>query len=268
MEDIRVAAVVCRSPVGKISDNIDRVRTWAGAAAHRGAAVVCFPELNLTGYTTRPEIADIAERVPGPASEEVLKIATDTGAVILAGLAERASDGRIYASHLSAFPSGDLAVYRKLHIAVPEQPVFSAANDIPLFKAAGVAFGIQLCYDVHFPELCAHMALKGAEVIFIPHASPRGNPYEKYISWMRHLPARAYDNSLYIIACNQGGDNGRGLDLPGIAMAFDPSGNLIAKKIDGEEGLLVVDLSASEFERIRSHKLGFFLPHRRPEIYR
>ena len=131
-----------------------------------------------------------------------------------------------------------------------------------------MTFGIQLCYDAHFPELCAHMAVNGAEVIFVPHASPRGNPGEKYFSWMRHLPARAYDNSLFVIACNQTGDNERGLDLPGVALAFDPSGNLLAKSVGGKEGLLVVDLKAAVFDRVRSHKLGFFLPHRRPEIYR
>jgi N-carbamoylputrescine amidase len=267
MKDIRVAAVVCRSPVAETGENLDRVRTWAGRAARRGAALVCFPELNLTGYTTRPEIVAIAEPVPGPVTEKLLNIAAGTDTVILAGLAERAPDGRIYATHLSAFPDGRLAVYRKLHIAAPEQPVFSPGNEIPLFEAAGVTFGIQLCYDAHFPELCARMALNGAEVIFIPHASPRGNPEEKFVSWMRHLPARAYDNSLFIVACNQTGDNGRGLDLPGVALAFDPAGNLLARKVDDREGMIVVDLSAAEFKRIRSHKLGFFLPHRRPEIY-
>ncbi len=267
MKDIRVAAVVCRSPVGKTVENLGRLRKWACAAARRQAAVVCFPELSITGYTTRPEIAAAAEPVPGPATARLLEIAAESGAVLLAGLAERAGDGRVYASHLAAFPDGRLAVYRKLHIAVPEQPVFSPGTDIPLFETAGVTFGIQLCYDAHFPELCAHMALRGAEVVFVPHASPRGNPQEKAVSWMRHLPARAYDNSLFVIACNQTGDNGCGLDLPGVALAFDPAGNLMAKKVDGREGLLVVDLPARTFERVRGHRLGFFLPHRRPDLY-
>jgi N-carbamoylputrescine amidase len=268
MKDLRAAAVVCRSPVGKIRENIDRTRTWTFEAAGRGATVVCFPELNLTGYTTRPEIADLAQTVPGPASDALLRIAGDTGVTVLAGMAERGDDGRIYASHLAAFADGRLGVYRKLYIAAPEKPVFTAGLEIPLFETGGVTFGIQLCYDAHFPELCARMAVDGAEVIFIPHASPRGNPEEKYVSWMRHLPARAYDNSIYVIACNQAGDNERGLDLPGVAMAFDPTGNLMARRASGKQGLLVVDLSAADFDRVRSHKLGFFLPHRRPEIYR
>jgi predicted amidohydrolase len=268
MKDIRAAAVVCRSPVGKIRENLDRTRTWSLEAASRGAVVVCFPELNLTGYTTRKEIVGLAQTVPGPVSDALLEIAADAGVTVLAGLAEKGADGRVYATHLAAFAGGRLGVYRKLHIAVPEQPVFSAGDEIPLFDAEGVTFGIQLCYDAHFPELGVRMAIDGAEVIFIPHASPRGNPEEKYISWMRHLPARAYDNSVYIIACNQAGDNERGLNPPGVAMAFDPSGNLIGKHVSGRQGLLLVDLTAADFDRIRSHRLGFFLPHRRPEIYR
>jgi N-carbamoylputrescine amidase len=268
MKDIRVAAAVCRSPVGNTRENLECTRRLTKTAARQGAALVCFPELNLTGYTTRPEIAELAQPVPGPISEELRQIATDSGVAVLAGLAEKGDDGRIYASHLAAFADGRIGVYRKLYIAVPEQPVFSAGNRIPLFRMEGITFGIQLCYDAHFPELCTRMALEGAEAIFIPHASPRGNPQEKYVSWMRHLPARAYDNSLYVLACNQGGDNERGLDLPGVAMAFDPSGNLMAKSVSGREGLLLIDLEAAELNRIRSHKLGFFLPHRRPEIYR
>ena len=228
--------------------------------------MVCFPELNVTGYTTRPEIAALAEPVPGPVTDRLLKIAADTGSAILAGLAEKGRGGRIFASHLAVCPDGRLGVYRKLHIASPEQPVFSPGSSIPLFEAGGVTLGIQLCYDAHFPELSAHMAVNGADVIFVPHASPRGNPEGKFVSWMRHLPARAYDNSVYVIACNQTGDNGCGLDLPGVAMAFDPSGNLMAKSVSGQEGLLVVDLKSAVFDRVRSHKLGFFLPHRRPEI--
>ena len=89
MKDIRVAAVVCRSPVGKTRENLDRMRTWTDKAARQGAAVVCFPELNLTGYTTRPEIADSGRTGSRPGDRRLLQIAADTGMAILAGLAEK-----------------------------------------------------------------------------------------------------------------------------------------------------------------------------------
>ena len=54
---------------------------------------------------------------------------------------------------------------------------------VPLFDVHGITLGIQLCYDAHFPELSTRMALDGADVIFMPHASPRGTPSKKLDSW-------------------------------------------------------------------------------------
>jgi N-carbamoylputrescine amidase len=138
---------------------------------------------------------------------------------------------------------------------------------MPLFETKEVRFGIQLCYDAHFPELSTQMALKGADIIFIPHASPQGTPQEKYQSWMRHLPARAYDNSTFVVACNQAGKNEKGLDFPGIALIVGPSGKVVAKDLSGKEGMLVADLEAGEMDRVRNNRMHFFLPHRRPELY-
>ena len=84
---------------------------------------------------------------------------------------------------------------------------------------------------------------------------------------MRHLPARAYDNSLFIIACNQTGKNKKGLSFPGIAVIIGPSGKVIAKDLSGKEGMLVVDLMAKDLDRVRSHRMRYFLPNRRPELY-
>jgi N-carbamoylputrescine amidase len=111
------------------------------------------------------------------------------------------------------------------------------------------------------------MAVKGADMIFIPHASPRGTPGEKYRSWMRHLPARAYDNSLFIIACNQTGKSEKGLEFPGIALILGPSGEVIDKEISGKECMMVTDLKAEDLDRVRSHRMRYFLPNRRPELY-
>jgi N-carbamoylputrescine amidase len=174
----------------------------------------------------------------------------------------------LFAAHLVAMPDGTVGVYRKLHIAPPEQPLYAAGDRIPLFDACGIRFGIQLCYDAHFPELSTRMALEGADVIFMPHASPRGNSQEKLTSWMRHLTARAFDNGLFVVACNQTGDNGHGLQFPGLALALDPIGNIMNEYAGPTETILIVDLMAAELEAVRSHRMRYFLPNRRPEIYK
>ncbi|MEJ2657709.1 MAG: nitrilase-related carbon-nitrogen hydrolase [Desulfobacterales bacterium] len=267
MEDIRIATVIFRSVVGEVRRNLDAMVQWIKSAKKEGADLVCFPELNITGYSNLEEIKQAAESVPGPVTRQLINFSKSQDIVILAGMVEKDDIGRTYSSHLVTKPDGFVGVYRKLHIAPPEKDIFTPGNAIPLFDACGVKFGIQLCYDSHFPELSTHMAINGADLIFIPHASPRGTPQEKYMSWMRHLSARAFDNSLFLVACNQTGENEKGLSFPGISVIIGPSGNIIKENLSNTESLTVTDLKFEALNRVRSHRMRYFLPNRRPELY-
>ena len=84
---------------------------------------------------------------------------------------------------------------------------------------------------------------------------------------MRHLTARAFDNSVFVVACNQTGYNGKGLTFPGNAVVLDPAGNIIGQSLSSRETMILVDLKAETFDTIRSNRMHFFLPNRRPELY-
>ena len=267
MKDIRIAAVIFHSESYEPSRNIESMGKWIKSAGETGADIICFPELNVTGYGTDGRIAKAAEGIPGEITGKLAAISSDNNIIILAGMAETDRAGRMYASHLVIKPGGYTGVYRKLHIAPFETGMFTPGNEVPLFEAAGIKFGIQLCYDAHFPELSAKMALMGADVIFIPHASPRGTAEEKQRSWMRHLPARAFDNGIFVVACNQCGENSAGLQFPGTGMVIGPSGEVIAKNTSGKEGMIIADLRAEDLEKVRNNTMRYFLPNRRPEIY-
>ncbi|MCB2146826.1 MAG: nitrilase [Deltaproteobacteria bacterium] len=268
MKDIRIAAVVCRCPVGQVGNNLARTRYWTQLARKKGTDLVCFPELNLTGYSNRAEIADHAISAEGPEIESLVRLCVDQQIALLVGFAEKADDGRIFASHMAITPEGRTGIYRKLHLAPPEADHFSPGETLPVFHWSGVRFGIQLCYDAHFPELSTRMAEADADMIFIPHASPRGQAVDKHQSWMRHLPARAFDNGLFVVACNQTGDNENGLVFPGNAVVFSPSGEIIDARLSGDSGMLVADLTTDQINHVRSHRMRYFLPNRRPELYR
>jgi predicted amidohydrolase len=267
MKNIRIAAVTCPSFVGEIDRNLAETAAWTRRARHAGAQLVCFPELNITGYCNRPEMARIAQSIPGRASQALLRLAADEDIVILAGMAQSNDKGLPYASHCVLSPDGKLAIYHKVHIAPPEKQTFAAGDAIPVFRAGGITFGIQLCFDAHFPELTAAMTAKGAEIVFIPHASPRGNPEEKHTSWLRHLTARAYDNSVFIVACNQVGENCNGLVFPGNALVIGPAGEVMAKDTRPHASMLLADLKAADLEAVRNHPMRHFFPHRRPDLY-
>jgi predicted amidohydrolase len=270
MEDTLVALAVHNAPVGDLAGNLAATCRWTRRAAEVGVRIVCFPELNLTGYCHAESAHELAQPLDGPLVEKVRCLAVETDVVVLAGMIERAGkngQGRLYASHLVVQPNGDLAVYRKIHLAPPERKHFTPGGEVPLFRAAGLTFGIQLCYDAHFPELSTHMAGRGADAIFIPHASPRLGLEEKHRSWMRHLPARAYDNSVFLLACNQVGENGEGLSFAGNAVVIDPSGWVRHTWLTGEAGLLQAELCAADLTYVRGHPMRYFLPNRRPELF-
>jgi N-carbamoylputrescine amidase len=100
MKDIRIAAVIFNSPIGQIQKNIDRMDRWVKQAKEQDAAMVCFPELNITGYSTHEDIKETAEPIPGAASQQILQMAQRHQIAILTGLAERDETGRVFASHL------------------------------------------------------------------------------------------------------------------------------------------------------------------------
>ena len=268
MHDIRIAMVACRARLGETRQNLQNAKAWIHRAHSAGADIVCFPELSLTGYGNFTQVDSLAIDLQGAATEQISAAARKSGITVLAGFVEKNGKEKPFATHCVFGPDGDMAPYRKLHLAPPEQPYFSPGGTVHVFKHPKTAFGIQLCYDAHFPELSTAMALKGADIIFVPHASPHGDARMKHASWMRHLPARAFDNGLFVAACNQCGNNGvEGFSFAGNAMVLDPSGRILGKKTDGQEALLVADLRAADLDHVRKHRMRYFLPNRRPELY-
>ncbi|MCF8110256.1 MAG: nitrilase [Desulfobacteraceae bacterium] len=265
---MRIALIVCSSVVGDTSGNLSKIEKWTAAAKQKSADLACFPELCATGYHVGEEIHDAAETIPGPCSVRIAEIADKHGIRVLAGMAEK-SGSRTYAAHVMAEPgSGISGIYRKLHVGPPEKKAFSPAAQIPPpFEVSGWRIAVQLCYDAHFPELSTNMALSGADIILMPHASPGKSPDEKLASWMRHLPARAFDNGVYVAAVNAVGPNGCGLSFPGVALLLSPEGKIRDQYTGQHESMTVADLSRENLESVRGHPMKYFLPRRRPEIY-
>jgi predicted amidohydrolase len=269
MNDLCVAAVVMTSRFGEIDVNLEKIGKFATIAAGEGARIVCFPEMCITGYALRKDIEKFAEQVPGPSTREIQRIAAENDIIIVGGLAERTGGSKVSITQLIAFPDGELGTYRKVHLSTGERELFAAGDEAPVFRTGETTFAVQLCYDAHFPELSTVLALKGAEVLFVPHASPPPeSAEEKRARWLRYLSARAYDNSVFLVACNQTGEGREGVRFSGVALILDPRGEILAATSGDEEEVLIADLKAELLERIRNTRMGFFLPQRRPDVYR
>jgi len=262
---ICLGAMNCR--VGRWDENIDNCIALIRKAANKNADMVVLPELNLTGYAPNRNIAAYARSIDTCLITRFQGLSDQLNLAILAGLAEKADNHKVFASHLVFVPGTFYGKYRKLHIPPHEQGIFAPGDSIPLFAHAGITFGIQLCYDAHFPELSTTMAVKGVDLIVLPHASPRGTPLEKHRSWMRHLSARAFDNGVFIAAVNQAGSNGAGLHFPGLSLVVGPDGNLVSRSLAQKNHLHVVDLDPAHLHHVRSHKMRYFLPSRRNDLF-
>jgi N-carbamoylputrescine amidase len=270
MKDIRVAAACMNAVPGQIDQNLGTIQSFVSRAADQGVKIVCFPELSVTGYVVEKPESISPPSVFREASDRMSQMARSNAITVLAGVIESTDDegAKPYITQIVANQDGTLWKYRKTHLSPLETRNYRAGEEIQVYRSSYLNFGIQLCYEAHFPEMSTLMALQGADAIFMPHASPRGNPLGKTDSWLRHLPSRAFDNGIYVIACNQSSQTEGRLSFPGVVLALSPSGRVLAQYSGRGQELVLVDLSASELEDIRNNRMKYFLPNRRPELYR
>lgn len=268
-ENFRVALVQMDSSKGK-KTNLDKIASFTAKAAGNRADIVCFPELSITGYTLDRPILH-AETIPGASSNTILRLSRQYRIIILTGLIEK-EESRLYITQLAVFPDGRVETYRKTHLGRRERRVFSHGNRLPVFKALNdrgqaVSFAIGICYDMHFPELAAQYALKGALIIFSPHASPLGG-IKRIAIWDRYLGARAYDNSLYVAACNHLGHGGATPWGGGIGIWEPSTADMLKAQTSPNEAILYYDLDLAALERKRNKKnKTFYIKDRRGQLY-
>lgn len=265
-----MALVQMRSLQGMLESNLEKMENYIDRAASDRVDIICFPEMCLQGYS-RDKARFNSVRVPGEITGRIGRMAASRGIVVLAGMAEDGGKEKPYITQGVFFPDGRFEKYRKTHLGKSEIPHFTAGNDFPVFSAGKVRFGIQICWDMHFPEVSTILSLKGAEIIFAPHASPV-IVGDRIGIWMKYMAARAYDNSVYVAACNLVGDDGCGQEFCGGALVVDPRGNPVARSCGGGEGMLVADLDPEIINTIRMKKAksmrhSFYLDCRRPELY-
>ncbi|HSM25176.1 MAG TPA: carbon-nitrogen hydrolase family protein [Anaerolineaceae bacterium] len=110
----------------------------------------------------------------------------------------RAEDGKIYnVAHLFS-PSGGVYTQEKLHITPLERQTwnYSSGNKVKLFDTPYARIGIQICYDIEFPEVTRLMALNGVDILFTPFFTGDRFGYQR----VRYsAQARAVENTIYSV---------------------------------------------------------------------
>lgn len=195
--------------------------------------LIVLPELCTSGYlfNNKKEVELFAEKIPnGETTELISELAKKKSAYIVAGMIEYL-DGKIYNSAIIAGPSGYIGKYQKRHLAPIEKKLFESGTDIPVFKVENYRVGIQICFDVWFPEASRILLDKGTDIIC--HPSNFGGSKTNLIARTRSI-----ENSVYTITSNRIGKEKISevtADFRGESQIVDYSGDVILKAGSNEE---------------------------------
>lgn len=228
--------------------------------------LIVFPELAISGYEpTKAEFHEMAETLPDGRSMKFMgRLAEKHNIHIVYGLPEKdpfVSDVLYNSAVLIDNKGRAVGSYRKAHPFDGEKMWCRAGNDFPVFDTEIGKIGIMICWDTAFPEVARIYALKGADLIVV--STNWEKPYEE--DWDLITRARAFDNTLHLVAANRIGDD-KTLGFFGRSKIIDPTGHEIAALNEEVEGIISaeLDLSLTESERVRYYT---FFKDRHPEIY-
>src|SRR5215470_1514298 len=170
MQSIRIAAVSMNGFLGEPERVLGGIAGWCERAAAEKAEFVLFPELVVHGHCT-PNTWELAEPVPqGPSVQRLIQLAQQFRLVLCVGLSEKERD-IVYNTQVLVGPQGYMGKQRKLHLSRDETFYYKGGRDLPVFDVGPCKVGVVICYDNQFPEVARVLALRGADVICMPHAA-------------------------------------------------------------------------------------------------
>ncbi len=266
---MRIALGQINTTVGDLSGNVDRMVLASREAVARGAEVIVFPELSLTGYAPRDfvEKDSFLERT----QEELARLTAETAgldAVIVCGYVGRAeSDTGKRATNSAALIEHGSVIFRQHKMLLPTYDVFDEARwFVPatgqsLHPVRGREAAITICEDawndrqfwehrLYVRDPVEELAQSGAELLLSINASPYHMGKREVRREMFARAARRYD--IPVVYVNQVGGNDQ-LVFDGSSFAMDAGGNIIGSASSFQEDLVIVDVDTGTGDLHASH---------------
>jgi len=252
---MRIALAELAPVPGDLEQNTARVAD-AAKAAH--ADVTVFPELFLSGYRVGDRFHRIA-LVEGDATGEALRSIARTertALVVGAPVASRERRGETHNAALAVLPDGSCFVQVKRYLPTfgpfEEGVLFTPTDSSTPVGIGGHRVGLEICYDVFFPEVSRGLALDGAELLVNVSASPVTSRrlFDKL------LAARAVENAFPVVYVNRVGVED-GVVFGGGSAAWDARGEplpvtpVALPSLAPDERLVTVEIDPGEADRWR-----------------
>jgi predicted amidohydrolase len=259
---VRVAVAQIEPKLGEKERNLEACLARLEAAAAAGAELLVLPECAIPGYM----FDSAAEAMPGPSTEVLAAACRRLGVHVVCGLLE--FDGeQLHNSAVLVGPDGLIGSYRKTHLPFLGVDRFTVPGDVlSVFDTALGRIGLEICYDLRFPEATRTLALAGADIV----AHPTAFPVAARIQTELITVARAAENRIYLLTANRVGKERSG-EFCGWSQIVDPYGVRLAEAGATEEVLLVADVDVA-----RARDKDYIIPgeyelylfgDRRPDLY-
>lgn len=260
-----------------ISSN-DKTQNWENSAkqvaklAADGCELVLLQELHSTLYFCQEENTDyfdLAETIPGPATDYFAELAAKHNIVLITSLFEKRGSG-LYHNTAVVFDrqAGMVGKYRKMHI--PDDPGFYekfyfTPGDLgfePIDTSVG-RLGVLVCWDQWYPEAARLMAMAGADMLFYPTAIGWDNTdtaeerQRQFDAWQTIQRSHAVANSVPVIVANRTGFEASpvagdpGIQFWGQSFISGPQGEVLAQASSENEETLMVELDLARTEQIK-----------------
>jgi predicted amidohydrolase len=248
--------------------NLDVCLARVAEAAEAGAQLLVLPECAIPGYmfASAEEALPYAEEIPGPSTTALEDACRRLDVHVVCGLLERDGDVLRNAAVLVG-PDGLIGAYRKTHLPYLGVDRFVAPGDeLAVWDTPLGRIGIEICYDLRFPEVTRTLALQGADLV----AHPTNFPLAARVQTEVVTRARAAENRVYVLTANRVGTERWG-EFCGWSQIVDPYGTRLAEAGETGEALLVADVDV-EKARDKDYVVPgeyelYLLGDRRPELY-
>lgn len=260
---MRLAIGQINSKLADKEENLQKISTFSKEMASKGVDLILFPEMSITGYNMET-IKEMASSKGDDTYNTISQIAADNKINLAIGIEDK-RENQLFNTLTIFNKKGNISVqYDKIHLftgePVREQDHLSFGNHLSLLKINEFSAGLQICYDIRFPELSRSLVLKGANLLLISAAWPEVRKEH----WISLLKARAIENQCFVAAANRAGTD-KDLTFAGTSMIISPTGEILKELNTIDEKIIYDDLDINLVEKTRNTLTVF--NDRREDIY-
>ena len=200
--------------------------------------IVMLPELWHVGAFDIEAAREHAQPIDGPLVQALGGLAEECGIWLHGGsFAEVDEGGDYFNTSLLFAPDGRLvATYRKIHLfgfEGGETILMSGGDELVVVDTPLGPTGLATCYDLRFPEMFRALTEGEATAVLLTS----GWPTPRIEHWDVLTRARAIEDQLWFVACNEVGDQ-PGITLGGHSCVVAPTGEVVAQAGEREEVLI------------------------------